>query len=62
MRDMRKTSGIALLAAFALASANAGSAAGERNLCDTVEPHPTCPGALRASEVCMRSLVPRSAR
>lgn len=39
--------------------ATAGLAAEPRNLCDTVKPSAAYPGALRASDVCIRSLVPR---
>lgn len=61
MRDERETNVVALLASLTLVVAGVGHAAEVLNLCDTVNPRSTYPGALRASEVCMRSLVPRSA-
>ena len=51
-----------LVCLFALCLTAVGGYAAERSrLCDRVKPAPTYPGALRASEVCIRSLVPRQA-
>ena len=61
MRQIMNPAPAALLASLVGMTMMPGWAAAPRNLCDTVKPRATYPGALRASEVCMRSLVPRSA-
>lgn len=50
---------LGVLPPLALLTLCVAQAAREGDLCETVKPSATYPGALRASEVCMRSLGPR---